>query len=83
MLSYMLLALMQMPAFEPLLTDEDAIISDELNHASIIDGVRLCKAKRYRYANADVEDLERQLILAQEQRFRLIVTDGVFPWMVT
>ncbi len=64
--------------FEPLLTDEDAIISDELNHASIIDGVRLCKAKRYRYANADVEDLERQLILAQEQRFRLIVTDGVF-----
>lgn len=64
--------------FEPLLTDEDAVISDELNHASIIDGIRLCKAKRYRYANADVEDLERQLILAQEQRFRLIVTDGVF-----
>jgi glycine C-acetyltransferase len=64
--------------FEPLLTDEDAVISDELNHASIIDGIRLCKAKRYRYAHADVEDLERQLVLAQEQRFRLIVTDGVF-----
>ncbi|MCR5180856.1 MAG: glycine C-acetyltransferase [Bacteroidaceae bacterium] len=64
--------------FEPLLTEEDAIISDALNHASIIDGVRLCKAKRYRYANADMEDLERQLQAAQEQRFRLIVTDGVF-----
>ncbi|HQB28423.1 MAG TPA: glycine C-acetyltransferase [Paludibacter sp.] len=64
--------------FEPLLTDEDAVISDELNHASIIDGIRLCKAKRYRYANANMEDLERHLILAQEQRFRLIVTDGVF-----
>lgn len=64
--------------FEPLLSEEDAIISDTLNHASIIDGVRLCKAVRYRYANADMEDLERQLIAAQNQRFRLIVTDGVF-----
>lgn len=64
--------------FEPLLTEEDAIISDALNHASIIDGVRLCKAQRYRYANADMADLENQLISAQSQRFRLIVTDGVF-----
>ncbi len=64
--------------FEPLLTAEDAIISDALNHASIIDGVRLCKAQRYRYRNADMEDLEQQLIAAQEQRFRIIVTDGVF-----
>ena len=64
--------------FEPLLTDEDAIISDTLNHASIIDGVRLCKAKRYRYANADMTDLERCLQEAQAQRFRIIVTDGVF-----
>lgn len=64
--------------FEPLLTADDAIISDALNHASIIDGVRLCKAKRYRYANADMEDLERQLQAAREQRFRIIVTDGVF-----
>ncbi len=64
--------------FEPLLTAEDAIISDALNHASIIDGVRLCKAQRYRYKNADMEDLEHQLIAAQEQRFRIIVTDGVF-----
>ena len=64
--------------FEPLLTADDAIISDALNHASIIDGVRLCKAKRYRYANADMEDLECQLQAAQEQRFRIIVTDGVF-----
>jgi len=64
--------------FEPLLTAEDAIISDSLNHASIIDGVRLCKAQRYRYANADVADLEAKLIEAQAQRFRLIVTDGVF-----
>ena len=64
--------------FEPLLTDQDAIISDALNHASIIDGVRLCKAKRYRYANADMADLERCLQKAQEQRFRIIVTDGVF-----
>ncbi|MGB4654590.1 MAG: glycine C-acetyltransferase [Bacteroidales bacterium] len=65
-------------AFEPLLSAEDAIISDSLNHASIIDGVRLCKAVRYRYANADMEDLEKQLQAAQAQRFRLIVTDGVF-----
>lgn len=64
--------------FEPLLTSEDAIISDVLNHASIIDGVRLCKAKRYRYENADMEDLESRLEAAQEQRFRIIVTDGVF-----
>ena len=64
--------------FEPLLTSEDAIISDSLNHASIIDGVRLCKAVRYRYANADMEDLERCLKEAQVQRFRVIVTDGVF-----
>ena len=64
--------------FEPLFTDEDAIISDALNHASIIDGVRLCKAKRYRYANADMQDLERCLQEAQAQRFRIIVTDGVF-----
>ena len=64
--------------FEPLLTKDDAIISDALNHASIIDGVRLCKAVRYRYANADMEDLERQLQAAQAQRFRIIVTDGVF-----
>lgn len=64
--------------FEPLLNEEDAIISDALNHASIIDGVRLCKAQRYRYANADMKDLENQLIAAQGQRFRLIVTDGVF-----
>ncbi|KAF0196458.1 MAG: glycine C-acetyltransferase [Bacteroidetes bacterium] len=64
--------------FEPLLGEEDAIISDALNHASIIDGVRLCKAVRYRYANADMADLEEQLKQAQAQRFRLIVTDGVF-----
>jgi glycine C-acetyltransferase len=64
--------------FEPLLAEEDAVISDALNHASIIDGVRLCKAQRYRYANADMLDLEKQLRLAQDQRFRLIVTDGVF-----
>ena len=64
--------------FEPLLGKEDAIISDSLNHASIIDGVRLCKAARYRYQNADMDDLEEQLKLAQAQRFRLIVTDGVF-----
>ena len=64
--------------FEPLMTEEDAIISDALNHASIIDGVRLCKAQRYRYENADMTDLEKQLQLAQVQRFRLIVTDGVF-----
>jgi glycine C-acetyltransferase len=66
--------------FEPLLTKEDAIISDSLNHASIIDGVRLCKAARYRYANNDMSDLEAQLIEAnkQEHRFKIIVTDGVF-----
>ena len=64
--------------FEPLLGPEDAIISDSLNHASIIDGVRLCKAQRFRYANADMEDLEKQLQDAQKCRFRLIVTDGVF-----
>jgi glycine C-acetyltransferase len=64
--------------FEPLLTDQDAIISDSLNHASIIDGVRLCKAQRYRYANANMEELENCLKLAQAQRHRLIVTDGVF-----
>ena len=64
--------------FEPLFTDEDAIISDSLNHASIIDRVRLCKAVRYRYANADMADLEKQLQAAQAQRFRIIATDGVF-----
>ncbi|MFK5854952.1 MAG: glycine C-acetyltransferase [Bacteroidota bacterium] len=64
--------------FEPLLTAEDAIISDSLNHASIIDGVRLCKAQRYRYANADMAELEKVLIQSQDQRFRIIVTDGVF-----
>lgn len=64
--------------FEPLLGEDDAIISDALNHASIIDGVRLCKAKRYRYANANMDDLERCLEEAQAQRFRIIATDGVF-----
>ena len=64
--------------FEPLFSEEDAIISDSLNHASIIDGVRLCKAKRYRYANADMNELEKCLQEAQAQRFRIIVTDGVF-----
>jgi glycine C-acetyltransferase len=64
--------------FEPLFTEEDAIISDELNHASIIDGVRLCKAQRYRYKHSDMNDLESQLKAAQAQRFRIIVTDGVF-----
>lgn len=64
--------------FEPLLSGQDAIISDSLNHASIIDGVRLCKAVRYRYENANMEDLERCLKEAQAQRFRIIVTDGVF-----
>ena len=64
--------------FEPLFSEEDAIISDSLNHASIIDGVRLCKAKRYRYANADMADLEECLKKAQAQRFRIICTDGVF-----
>ena len=64
--------------FETLLGEEDAIISDALNHASIIDGVRLCKAARYRYANNDMADLERQLAVASDARFRLIATDGVF-----
>ena len=64
--------------FEPLLTAEDAIISDSLNHASIIDGVRLCKAQRFRYANADMAELEAKLQEAQACRFRIIVTDGVF-----
>ncbi|MBQ7449457.1 MAG: glycine C-acetyltransferase [Paludibacteraceae bacterium] len=64
--------------FEPLLTADDAIISDALNHASIIDGVRLCKAVRYRYNNGDMADLEEQLKKAQQQRFRIIATDGVF-----
>lgn len=64
--------------FEPLFGAEDAIISDELNHASIIDGIRLCKAQRYRYKHSDMADLEDQLKAAQAQRFRIIVTDGVF-----
>jgi len=64
--------------FEPLFNEEDAIISDELNHASIIDGVRLCKAERLRYKNNDMEDLEAQLIATQKNRSRIIVTDGVF-----
>jgi glycine C-acetyltransferase len=64
--------------FETLLTDQDAVISDELNHASIIDGVRLCKAKRYRYRNRDLDDLERQLKDSADARYRLIATDGVF-----
>ena len=64
--------------FEPLFDMQDAIISDSLNHASIIDGVRLCKAQRYRYANNNMQDLEAQLIKAQDQRNRIIVTDGVF-----
>ncbi len=64
--------------FEPLLTEQDAIISDSLNHASIIDGVRLCKAQRFRYQSADMEDLETQLKAAKDARFKVIVTDGVF-----
>lgn len=64
--------------FEPLLGEQDAIISDSLNHASIIDGVRLCKAQRFRYQNADMADLEAQLIAAKDCRFKLVVTDGVF-----
>ena len=64
--------------FETILSDQDAVISDELNHASIIDGIRLCKAKRYRYRNNDMADLEKQLQDAQSARFRLIATDGVF-----
>ena len=64
--------------FEPLLGEQDAIISDELNHASIIDGIRLCKAKRFRYKNRDMADLETQLKAAEGCRFKLIATDGVF-----
>ena len=64
--------------FEVLLGEQDAVISDSLNHASIIDGVRLCKARRYRYANSDMEDLEKQLQASTDARFRLVVTDGVF-----
>ncbi len=64
--------------FETILTAEDAVISDSLNHASIIDGIRLCKAKRYRYANSNMDDLEQKLIEAQDARLRLIATDGVF-----
>ena len=64
--------------FEPLLGADDAIVTDQLNHASIIDGVRLCKAKRFVYANCDMADLEAKLQEAQAQRFRLVVTDGVF-----
>ncbi|MBN2891055.1 MAG: glycine C-acetyltransferase [Bacteroidales bacterium] len=64
--------------FEPLLTDEDALISDQLNHASIIDGIRLCKAQRFRYKHADMSDLEEQLKQAKNARFKMIVTDGVF-----
>jgi glycine C-acetyltransferase len=64
--------------FEPLFTEQDALISDELNHASIIDGVRLCKAKRYRYKNSDMADLEAQLQAAKADRFKIIITDGVF-----
>jgi glycine C-acetyltransferase len=64
--------------FEPLFSEEDAIISDALNHASIIDGVRLCKAVRYKYNHADMQELEEQLKISQAQRFRIIVTDGVF-----
>src|SRR6201999_1345157 len=64
--------------FETLLGEEDAIISDELNHASIIDGVRLCKAQRFRYKNSDMNDLEAQLKAAEKCRYKIIVTDGVF-----
>ena len=64
--------------FEPLFSEQDAIISDSLNHASIIDGVRLCKAARFRYNNADMADLEEQLKKSQDARFRIVVTDGVF-----
>jgi glycine C-acetyltransferase len=64
--------------FETLLSEDDAVISDELNHASIIDGIRLCKARRYRYSNRDMTDLEKQLVAASSARRRLIVTDGVF-----
>src|SRR5205809_7609415 len=64
--------------FEPLFNEEDALVSDELNHASIIDGVRLCKAQRFRYKNNNMEDLEQQLIASQKCRSRIIITDGVF-----
>ena len=64
--------------FEAILTNEDAIISDELNHASIIDGIRLCKAKKFRYKNGNIEDLKRCLSEAKDCRLKLIVTDGVF-----
>ncbi|MEK7861675.1 MAG: glycine C-acetyltransferase [Chloroflexota bacterium] len=64
--------------FETILGEEDAVISDSLNHASIIDGIRLCKAKRFRYANNDMADLERQLVAAKDARFKLVATDGVF-----
>lgn len=64
--------------FDALLTDQDAVISDELNHASIIAGIRLCKSKRYRYKHLDMVDLEERLKESQEQRFRMIITDGVF-----
>src|SRR5437762_8744248 len=64
--------------FETILSEEDTILSDELNHASIIDGIRLCKAQRYRYKNADMADLEKGLLEAKDSRFRLIATDGVF-----
>ena len=64
--------------FEAVLTQDDAVISDELNHASIIDGIRLCKAKRFRYKHLDMEDLEKNLIDAKDSRLKVIVTDGVF-----
>src|SRR5207248_908378 len=64
--------------FEIVLGEEDAVVSDALNHASIIDGIRLCKAKRFRYANNDMSDLERQLVAAKDSRFKMIATDGVF-----
>ena len=64
--------------FEPLLNHEDAIISDSLNHASLIDGIRLCKAKRFRYSNNDMNDLEQKIIEADGSRTKVIVTDGVF-----
>ena len=67
--------------FEPLLGAEDAIISDELNHASLLDGVRLCKAKRYRYKNSDMFDLEQQLKHARDSRFKIVATDGLFQWI--
>lgn len=80
-----LLLMLMVVFFEPLLSENDAIISDSLNHASIIDGVRLCKAMRYRYENSDMQDLEQQLIKANDAkaRFKIIVNDGCFfKWMV-